>query len=94
MASLPVYLSQGFISVYGSVSAWGLFDPNESDNNIRFGIINQMNSAPAGLAIGDNVIYNSKDVIAPLFMTDQKYYILEGSKVIAVEYVYNIIPPP
>ncbi len=97
---LPVYLSQGLISIYGTGSAWGMFGFTQPDftgqqpaSNIAFGTIDQTNYGSASLAVGDNVMYDTRDVIAPVFYNNRQFNILPGGKVIAVEYVYNIMPP-
>jgi len=98
---LPVYLSEGFISVYNSGSQWGMFGftqplPNgqQPSSPIAFGVVDQINSVPAQLVTGASVMYNINDVIAPIFYDNRQFNILPGGKVIAVEYVYNIIVPP
>ena len=92
MASLPVYLSQGFISVYGNGNLWNIVGANTATNP-RFGIIDQSNYGSASLAIGDTVMFNEKDVTAPVSYNGDTFYILPGDKVISVLYVYNITPP-
>lgn len=96
---LPVYLSQGMISVYGQGSVWGMFQDNRNNSNpfnqyIQFGVVDQINTVPASLAIGNSVMYDVRDVIAPIFYNNTQFSILNGNKVIAVEYVYNIVIPP
>lgn len=85
MASLPVTLTYGLVSVYAfSISGWGI-EQVTSDSPIRFGIIDQINSAPAILAIGANVIYDVNDVVAPVQYIYNQFNILPWNKIIAVE---------
>lgn len=92
---LPVYLSPGMISVYGQGSVWGLFNPIKG-NTTQFGIIDQINTVPAQLAIGTSVMFDSRNIESQIQYQNVDYYILNGNRVIATEYVYNIniIPPP
>jgi hypothetical protein len=71
---------------------WGLFNPNEN-NSTRFGLIDQINSEDAVLAIGNLIIYDERDVIAPIFYNDNVFNILPDNKVIATELPYAIAPP-
>jgi len=91
MSGLPVYLPQGMISVYTSPSMWGMVNPNEN-NSTRFGYVQQSNSGDAFLATGITVLYDERDVAAPLFYEGQMYYVLPSNKVIATEFPYYIAP--
>ncbi len=98
---LPVYLSEGLLSVYESRSAWGMFGFMQPSTNqqqpptpIRFGIVDQINTVPAQLVTGASVMYDVRDVIAPIQYNNNIFQIISGSKILAVEYIYNIMPPP
>lgn len=89
MSALPIYLSDGMVSVYETPSAWGLFNPNQN-NTTRFGTIDQTNYDSAFLVTGSIVMYDERDVVLPIFYNGNMYSVLSGSRVIATEYVYNI----
>lgn len=88
--SLPVRLGVGLVSIYGTGSTQAIFDPNRN-GTIVFGTINAMNSQYSSVSVGQSVMYNMKDVIAPSFYIDTPYYILPEDKIISVE--DNITPP-
>mgnify|MGYP001569181467 CR=1 FL=1 len=86
MASLPVTLTYGMVSVYGAgYSGWGIIQI-ATDSTVRFGTIDQITSAPAELAIGANVMYNYNDVVAPVMYAYNEFNILPWNKIIAIEF--------
>lgn len=89
--SLPIRLSPGLVSIYGGGSIQDIAFL-EVNSPIMFGVINQMFELYGAVSIGQSVMYNKNDVIAPLFYIDANYYILPENKIIAVE--DPIISPP
>ena len=89
--SLPVTLGVGQVSIYGAGSIQSIINTGEN-SPIRYGIVNQMNSQYGTVAIGDSVMYNVNDIVAPVFYIDTPFYVLPEDKVIAIEDA--VITPP
>lgn len=92
MAVLPVTLIYGQVAVYGD--GWSVFGIDNATNpstNV-WGVIAQIDSAPAQLAIGANVLYNSNDINSQVQYVYNKFNILAWNKILAIEDPY--IPPP
>jgi hypothetical protein len=88
--SLPVRLGVGLVSIYGAGSINSIINTGQ-ESGIRYGIVNAMYNQYGKMSIGQSVMYNMNDVIAPTFYIDAPYFILPEDKVISVE--DNITPP-
>lgn len=89
--SLPIRLSPGLVSIYGGGSIQGI-NIADASSPIRFGVVNQMFDLYGAISIGQSVMYNKNDIIAPLFYIDTTFNILSEDKIIAIENPY--ISPP
>ncbi len=83
MAVLPVRLSPGYVSIYGSGSIHGLFQADQN-GGLKFGIINQLYDDFSPVALGNSVMYHKSDAQEVSYYNDV-FFIVPTDKIIAVE---------
>lgn len=89
MATLPMQLPVGTVSIYNAgASVNEIFSPTDNEF-IRFGVVEQTYNQFGVASRGTSVMFDLR-YATPLFYIDQQYYIVPENKIGGVE----IIAPP
>lgn len=86
--SLPVKLSSGILSIYGTGSTQGI-DLTQSPQ-LQFGVVNQLPYDYGMFSLGQNVLFNPSDSNRVLYQ-DVQYFLVPEVKIILTE--DEILPP-
>lgn len=85
--SLPILLPYGFVAVYGTGIAAGVFNPDlATDDTInRFATIYQVGVNMGASQIGESILFNSGDAVCRLAWDNYPYTVLPSDKIIGTE---------
>lgn len=92
MASIPIRLGIGMVSIYGAGASTQNISPGVSSPLIQFGVVDGMNNQYGAVSVGQSVMYDIKDIVPPILFDNQVFFIIPEDKLIAVE--DTVIPPP
>lgn len=83
--SLPVYIPQGWVSLYGLGTTAGKSGVIPSNAKFKFATIYGLGDCNTGAQIGDSVMFNLDDVKCILALGSAKYTMIEQARLAITE---------
>ena len=85
IGSFPIYIPQGWASIYGLGTPVGITGITPGENYWVFGTIYGLGDCNTGAQVGDSVLFNTKDVKVTLALGSAVYTMIETVRLAVTE---------